>query len=82
MVVFAGIRPSVNSGTGLALGPNQAGAYFTVCAFIFIINAEIIVNIKTKQAQLNAHLHSKIVILTHYRRWMGYTKLDRKNKLI
>lgn len=40
MVVFAGIRPSVNSGTGLALGPNQAGAYFTVCAFIFTINPD------------------------------------------
>ena len=32
MVVFAGIRASVNSGTGLTFGPNQADEYFTVCA--------------------------------------------------
>jgi len=35
MVVFEGMVASVNSGTGLALGPNQSGEYFTYFAFMF-----------------------------------------------
>jgi len=32
-------------GYRIGVGPNQAGAYFTVCAFIFTINEDITANI-------------------------------------